>query len=396
VNVPKLPRDGWLLCFSAFSADLGYQGVTALFPLYLVLDLHASLYVYGLVTAIAFGGGAFAAFIGGRAGDRFGHQRVAILGNAFIPLMALAGLSSSVWVAALLYILGWWARYLRSPSRRALLVNATPPERRTEAFGTLHALDIGGGMISALLALAALWLHLAVGHIMLWAVIPLIVSTLLLVLVRRDQVYTAVTPPSAVSGSARLTARVFMLPLLVSATLYGFSFYNLGFPILTAARAHRTAGYEWGVLAYVVYLCVSAFSGYLLGLRRSSAIRSLWLIGYLVSALGSGLIGLGEWLHLPTLSFYLAIAVLGFGMGAVETFEPALVSSAVSHTRLGRGMGFLSVSRAGGQFLANLIMGILFAFGSAVPYFYACASALLAAVVFGSVELIGGGWRPSV
>ncbi len=393
MKVPKLPRDSWLLCFSAFSADLGYQGVTALFPLYLVFELHASLYVYGLVTAIAFGGGAFVAFIGGRAGDRLGHKRVAIVGNTLIPLMALAGLAGSVWLSALLYILGWWARYLRSPPRRALLVNATPPEQRIQAFGMLHALDIGGGMISALLALGALWLHLAVGHIMLWAVIPLMASTLLLVLVRRDRVYTAATPSSAGSGGVRLTARTFMLPLLVSATLYGFSFYNLGFPILTAASAHRTAGYEWGVLAYVVYLGVSAFSGYLLGLRRGSAIRSLWLIGYLVSALGSGLIGLGEWLHLPALSFYLAVAVLGFGMGAVETFEPALVSSAVSHSRLGRGMGFLSVSRASGQLLANLIMGLLFAFGSAVPYFYACASALLAAIVFGSVELAGGGRR---
>ena len=393
MNVPKLPRDSWLLCFSAFSADLGYQGVTALFPLYLVFELHASLYAYGLITAIAFGGGAFVAFIGGRAGDRLGHKRVAIVGNTLIPLMALAGLTGSVWLSAMLYILGWWARYLRSPPRRALLVNATPPEQRIQAFGMLHALDIGGGMISALLALVALWLHLAVGHIMLWAVIPLMASTLLLVLVRRDRVYTAETPSSAGSGGVRLTARTFMLPLLVSATLYGFSFYNLGFPILTAASAHRTAGYEWGVLAYVVYLAVSAFSGYLLGLRRGSAIRSLWLVGYLVSALGSGLIGLGEWLHLPALSFYLAVAVLGFGMGAVETFEPALVSSAVSHSRLGRGMGFLSVSRASGQLLANLIMGLLFAFGSAVPYFYACASALLAAIVFGSVELAGRGRR---
>ena len=66
---------------------------------------------------------------------------------------------------------------------------------------------------------------------------------------------------------------------------------------------------------------------------------------------------------------------------------PTLVSSLVSHTRLSRGMGFLSVSRAIGQFLSNLIMGALFLFGQAVPYFYAFASALLAALLFGTVEL---------
>lgn len=33
--------DGLLLCFSAFFADLGYQEVAALYPLYLVFELHA-------------------------------------------------------------------------------------------------------------------------------------------------------------------------------------------------------------------------------------------------------------------------------------------------------------------------------------------------------------------
>lgn len=389
MKTAALPRDTWLLCFSAFCADLGYQGVTALFPLYLVFQLHASLFAYGVVTAIAFGGGAFIAYLGGRAGDRTDRKRVAIAGNTLIPLMALAGLAHSIPLAALLYILGWWARYFRTAPRRALLVNVTPPQERVRAFGVLHALDVGGGMISALIALAALWLHFAVGHVMLWAILPLIVSTLLLTLVRRDRLYALQTPRTGSSRAGEAPARTLMVALLVSATLYGFSFYNLGFPIITAVAAHPGAGYEWGVFAYVVYLGVSAFSGYFLAVNRGSPVRSLWLLGYLPSALGSGLVGVGEWLHLPGLAFYSAIGALGFGMGAVETFEPALVSSVVSHTRLGRGMGFLSVSRAIGQLLSNLVMGLLFAFGQAVPYFYAFGSALLATAIFGGVELTG-------
>ena len=96
MNRRSLPRDAWLLCFSAFSADLGYQGVTALYPLYLVFQLHASLYAYGLVTASAFGGGAFVSYLGGRAGDRFDRKRVVVAGNILIPLMALAGLAHSL------------------------------------------------------------------------------------------------------------------------------------------------------------------------------------------------------------------------------------------------------------------------------------------------------------
>ncbi len=381
----RLNRDAYLLCFSAFFADLGYQGVAALFPLYVVFRLHAPVFAYGIVTAVAFGGGSFFSYIGGLAGDRFDRKSVAIAGNAFIPLMAFSGLAHGLWLAAVLFILGWWARYFRTPARRALLVNVTRPQERGMAFGFLHALDIGGGMPSALAALLFVSLRVPIDTIILFAVLPLVISTVLLFFVQRIELYPGETPRAA-EGAQDPGGRALLIALLVSATLYGFSFYNLGFPILTATGGHSTtAGYESGVLAFMTYLGISAVSGYVLGAGRFSAVRSLWLFGYLPSAVGSGLIGLSELLHLQAAAFYLSVAVLGLGMGGVETFEPTLVSSVVEHTSLSRGMGFLSVSRSIGQFLSNLIMGILFSTSRSLPYFYAFASALLATLVFGSV-----------
>ncbi|MGH8319967.1 MAG: MFS transporter [Steroidobacteraceae bacterium] len=381
---PRLNRDAYLLCFSAFFADLGYQGVAALFPLDIVFRLHAPVFAYGIVTAIAFGGGSLFSYVGGLAGDRFDRKYVAIAGNTFIPLMAFSGIAHGLWLAAALFILGWWARYFRSPARRALLVNVTRPQDRGMAFGFLHALDIGGGMLSALAALLFLSLRIRIDIIILFAILPLVISTALLFFVQRTQLYPAATPRAVTARDPG--GRALLIALLVSATLYGFSFYNLGFPILTATGGHSTtAGYEAGVLAFLIYLGVSAVSGYVLGASRLSAVRSVWLIGYLPSAIGSGLIGLSELFHLQAAAFYLSVAVLGFGMGGVETFEPTLVSSVVGQTRLARGMGFLTVSRSIGQFLSNLIMGFLFSVSRSVPYFYACASALLAVLVFGSV-----------
>ncbi len=382
----RLTRDAYLLCFSAFFADLGYQEVAALFPLFVVFDLHAPVYAYGIITAIAFGGGSLVSYIGGLAGDRLDRKAIAIAGNALIPLMAFAGIAHGLWAAAALFILGWWARYFRSPARRALLVNVTPPQERSLAFGFLHALDIGGGMLSALLALLFLWLRLPVGIIILLAILPLVVSTVLLLFVRRTELYPAATPRAAVgadAGTGDQGGRALLIALLVSATLYGFSFYNLGFPILTATGGRSThVAYEAGVLAFVIYLGISAVSGYVLGAGRRSAVRSVWLCGYLPSALGSGLIGVTELLHLEAAAFYVSVAILGMGMGGVETFEPTLVSSLVGPTRLSRGMGFLTVSRSLGQFLSNLVMGMLFSMSRSLPYFYAAGSALLATVIF--------------
>ncbi len=377
----SLGRDAYLLCFSAFFADLGYQGVAALFPLLLVMRLHATIVAYGLATAVAFGGGAFFSYLGGLAGDRFDKKRIAIIGNALIPLMALSGLARAPAAAALLFVLGWWARYFRSPARRAMLVEVTSPESRARAFGTLHALDIAGGMLSALAVLAFLAARIPIHAVLLFAIVPLLVSTALLLFVRRETVYAAPTPSAGPGGSAG-GGRVLLKALLAAATLYGFSFYNLGYPILTATGGHATrSGFEAGVFAFMIYLGVSALSGYVLGRRRGAGARSLWSLGYFPSALGSCLIGLCVLWRAPEVALYLAVGVLGFGMGAVETFEPTLVSSLVEHRRLTRGMGFLSVSRSFGQFLSNLAMGALFIVGPAVPYFYACVSAALATIV---------------
>lgn len=386
----RLARDALLLCFSAFFADLGYQGITALFPLYMVFTLHAPVYWYGIITAIAFGAGSFFAYIGGLVGDRFDRKYVAIAGNSFIPLMAFCGLPHALWLSGLLFALGWWARFFRTPPRRALLVNVTPPPDRRLAFGVLHALDIAGGMLSALLVLVFLAWHVPLGIIILYAAAPLVVSTVLLFFVQRTSLYNEESPLSERRTAAAAAARdrTLFLFLLISATLYGFSFYNLGFPILSATHGSATtSGYELGVLAYVVYLGISAVTGYVLGAGRFSSLTALWLLGYLPSALGSGLVGVSALFHLNELAFYLFIAVLGFGMGTVETFEPTLVSSLVGSTTLSRGMGYLTVSRAVGQFLSNLIMGILFSMSRSLPYFYAFASALLATLVLGGAEL---------
>ncbi len=57
--VRRMTGDGLLLCLPAFFADLGYQGVAALFPLYVVFELHEPVYWYGIITAVAFGAGSF-------------------------------------------------------------------------------------------------------------------------------------------------------------------------------------------------------------------------------------------------------------------------------------------------------------------------------------------------
>ncbi len=85
------------------------------FPLFLVLYLHAPVWLFGLATALSYGGVAVVAYFGGLLGDRTGHRRLALWGNAFIPLLSLSALIPATATAVVLLPPGWWARNLRTP-----------------------------------------------------------------------------------------------------------------------------------------------------------------------------------------------------------------------------------------------------------------------------------------
>lgn len=390
-STPWLSRDALLLSLSAFFADLGYQGVTALYPLYIVLQLRHSPLIYGLITGLSFGIGSLFALVGGKLGDRFAKKPIIIIGNLGILVMALSGLSATVWISGLLFMAGWWFRYLRSPPRRALLVQVTAPEHRARVFGFLHALDIGGGMLSIIAAITLLLLHVKVGHIIAFAAIPILCSTLVLLPVGTSKLFPIEElcdepAPTDDETAQRLKRHRHMFQaILAAAALYGFSFYNLGFPVLSAALSSKIM--VEGLATYGLYLGVSAISGWVLGSANLQGLRPLWKWGFLPSALASLVIAVNASLHGGVWIFYLAVAILGFGMGAVETYEPAMAASLRTTGNISTGMGSLSIARSLGQFGSNFIMGALFIVSESYAYLFAAIAALFAGIIIAATEM---------
>ena len=367
------------LAISAFLADLGCQAVLAGFPLFLVLGLHAPVWLYGIAAALSYGGGAAMAYIGGRLGDLLGHRRVAIWGNALLPLLSLSALVPAALSAIALLTLGWWARDLRTPSRRAMLAQAVPHAQLGTAFGFLHALNMSGAMLAGLYILLAVLGHLSWRWIFLATTLPLAASTV--ALLRSGHQPHRLPPRQRPSGQRQPQAG---LRTLVWATaLYGFSSYSLGFPVLTVAQgAHAPAA---GIAAFLVLQGVSAVTGYLLEGRLGQGLaerqRNLSLLGYLVAAVASGLLAAayGLRLHLPWL--FLGIVLLGFALAVVETLEPSLISAFGLAGDTGRRFGALSGARALGLLVANLALGLLYTLGAAYAYGYAALIAASAALL---------------
>lgn len=372
----------WKIALSAFFADFGYQVVLAGFPIFLVVTLKAPVWAYGVAMAFSYGPGALVAYAGGRLGDRTDHRRVAIFGNILIPILSLAGLVAVSWQAITLFVLGWLSRNLRSPSRRVLVTRSVSNANRTRAFGFLHALDVGGGVLAGLGLLTLLAYHVTFRWIFLLTIIPLLVSTGLLVWVQPKQ-FLPTEPtqpePDKDDGVKVKQDRQMVKGVLIAAALYGFSSYSMGFPILTVAQSSRSS--VLGVLSYVIFLGVSALTGFWLGRRVKGTVKELAGIGYLLAAIGSLGLALAYALHGGLVAYYVPIAILGFALGAIETLEPTLIARFTPQATSGRGMGSLSASRSIGLFLANLIMGLLYHFTPVDAYAYATAVALAAMVV---------------
>jgi MFS family permease len=373
----------WAICSSAFFADLGYQAVLAGFPLFLVLTLHQPVWEYGLASALSYGGGAVFSYAGGRTGDRVGHRRLALAGNSVIPLLSLCALvASPVWAIGLLTG-GWWARNLRSPSRRVMPVDAVPDEEhRSAAFGFLHALDVGGGALAGVYVLVALTSHVSFRWIFLATVIPLVISTASLSRARVGGRHPPVTPGGS-SDDAHQQPPPGARPLLAAAALYGFTYYSVGFPVLTVAQG--SGRLTAGIGAFLVLQAASALTGYLLGGRLGAGpadqFARLGLLGYLGAALGAAVVALGYGEHLGLAVLLIGVAIIGFSLGIVETLEPTAMSVLRSGTRTGRGMGALSAARSVGTFVGNLAMGLLYSVSASLAYGYAALVAGLAGVV---------------
>ncbi len=371
-------NDVLLVSFSAFFADLGYQTAIALFPIFLVVTLSAPVSYFGIANAFAFGIGSFFGYFGGLMSDRFNDKYVAILGNALIPLISLMGLAGSAQTAVWLFAGGWWARNFRTPSRRDILVEASSKSDRGKVFGFLHALDIGGGLLSVVFLLSLIYLGLGYRQILLLTVIPLVISTLLLFPTSETKRSEPKSENYQKSSTDKKRHGRTYNGIIIATALYGFSSFSLGFPILTIAQK---SGSLLGIGSYGVYLGVSSVTGYYIGSRKMNQIRTLGLLGYVLSGIGSLILALAYLAGQGVLSLYFAVALMGFALGVIETLEPTLISFIKGIKDIGKGMGALAASRSFGIFFANIIMGLLYVINPADSYFYAAIVSAAAGII---------------
>lgn len=375
-----------LISLSAFFSDLGYQSVLASLPVFMVLVLHAPVYIFGITVAISYGLGSVLGYLGGRLSDRYGRRRISIIGNALIPLLSLTGLSSGFYEAAALFSSGWLARNFRTPARRALLSDEITPKSRGRVFGFLNALDVGGGALSIILLILLTYLKVELRYIILITIIPISFATILLLFVkeRRRVHHKRERTLKAEPYRNNRSNNGAYIGVIIATSLFGFSLYSLGFPILTIAQS--TSSNALGFGSYLIFLIASALFGFYIGSRRLRIINTLGILGYILSAAGTLLLALSYLYGLGAVAMYISILIIGMAVGTIDTLEPALITQLVPRSRVGKGMGSITAARGLGLFVGNIIMGVLYYYSP----FYSYSYATIVALAGGAILLISG------
>lgn len=120
-----------------------------------------------------------------------------------------------------------------------MLTEVVTHDEEPRAFGLLHALDVGGGLLAALAVVVMVSSQVSFRTIFLVSILPLVLSTACLARVaagarvpaEKSATAEAEEDPAVTGQNTRLYRGV-----IVAAALYGFSSYSLGFPILTVAQ----------------------------------------------------------------------------------------------------------------------------------------------------------------
>ncbi|KAA6212795.1 MFS transporter [Streptomyces albofaciens JCM 4342] len=140
--------------------DISSEMVTAVLPLYFVLQLGLSPLQFGFLDGLYNGVTALVRLLGGHAADRGGrHKLVAGTGYALsalsrLGLLLAGGGTAGIGAALAADRIG---KGVRTAPRDALISLSSPPDELGRAFGVHRAMDTAGALLGPLAAFALLW-----------------------------------------------------------------------------------------------------------------------------------------------------------------------------------------------------------------------------------------------
>ncbi|MBU0593989.1 MAG: MFS transporter [Gammaproteobacteria bacterium] len=336
----NFPSAVWLLGLVSLLNDSASELVYPLLPLYLASVLMAGPKALGIIEGIAEATGSLLKLFAGVLSDKLGSTKYWVVGGYSLaalgrPLLALA----TSWPMVLtLRFADRVGKGLRSSPRDALLALSVVPEQRGLAFGVHRAMDNAGAVIGPLLAAWLLSRHMPIRDILLWTLVPGVLTVILALSIREPKRERQMIKPSF-SWKLEGFPPVFKRYLLVLALFTLGNSSNMF--LLLRAREMGVPEYQVPLLWALVSLVAMLFSAPLSALSDRLGRVRLIVSGWAVYGLFYLLLGLNGnvlWLLWPLFAFY------GLFLAATEGAEKALVADLAPKDLLGTAYGWFNLT----------------------------------------------------
>jgi MFS family permease len=348
-----IPRGIWALGFVSMFMDISSEMIHALFPLYLVTVLGASMVTVGFIEGIAEATAMITKVFSGAISDWLGRRKLLVVIG-----YGLAAFTKPVFPLA--SSIGWFvgARFvdrigkgIRGAPRDALIADIAPEHIRGASFGLRQSLDTVGAFVGPLLVIGLMLLTMNNFKLVFWiAVIPAFIAFALLVYgVEEPKKSTTVKdtkPRMQLSDVKRLTAPFWVVVGI--AAIFTLGRFSEAFLILKAQNVGMPIAIVPAIMVVmnVVYAVVSYPAGVLSDrIGRNGIIFvgiAMLVVADLILAFGTTvpvvLVGVVFWgLHMGLTQGLLATLV-------ADTAPPDLRGTAFGMFNLASGVAMLAAS----------------------------------------------------
>lgn len=377
-SIFALPSTVWLLGLVSFFNDSASELVYPLVPLYLASVLMAGPKALGIIEGIAEATGSLLKLFAGVLADRTRSTKYWVVGGYSLaalgrPILALAG---SWPVVLALRFSDRVGKGLRSSPRDAMLALSVAPHQRGLAFGFHRALDNAGAVVGPLLAAWLLYRGMPIRDILLWTLVPGVMTVALALCIREPHREMPLHKP-AFSWTLQGFPPVFKRYLLVLALFTLGNSSNM-FLLLRAREmglAESQVPLLWALASGMAMLFSTPLSALSDRLGRTRLIVGGWAV-YGLFYLLLGLNGHNLWLLWPLFAFY------GLFMAATEGAEKALVADLAPKDLLGTAYGWFNLTAGVMLLPASVLFGWLWQTVSPETAFgFSAGCAILAALL---------------
>src|SRR5688572_350145 len=362
--LPKVSPVVWSLGFTSLLTDISSEMVSSILPIYLLLHLHVSPAVFGIIDGLYQGVALLVRALAGFVGDRWqSHKAVAVFGYGLSAACRLALLGvGSVWTGiAAVVALDRTAKGVRTAPRDALISLATPPDELARAFGVHRALDAAGAMLGPLAAFAIL-VAIPAGFDVIFVAsfcIALIGVAVIALFVHNPDRRGDVGRPALSAGSALSLLRdPFLRRLALSAGLLSLATVSDAFLFLAL---QQQVGFDAGMfpLLFVgiglVNFVLSAPSGYLAD--RFGRVRVL-LAGHAILWCAYATLALPG--H-DAIRLVVCLLFVGAYYAATDGVLAAVAAGVLPRELCGTGLSLVSTITNLGRLISSMLFGFIWA-----------------------------------